>query len=169
MPSRELRAQQVLVTCCWGQTQGWQRAHGWKAGQQGMWRCTVGIACGQEPKRAVRASALSLKGRSLCASYQGSFLEEEALRHHQALTVCPWPYAEPHGWCGPPQRRLAEDLGSPLGKASCPWTESSEGPSSLSPASLVRANLHLQAQKPASAPGSSSNSHVSGATARVWA
>ena len=89
--------------------QGWQRAHGWKAGQQEMWRCTVEIACGQEPKRAVTASALSLEGRSLCASYQGSFLEEEALRHHQALTVCPWPYAEPHGWCGPPQGRLAED------------------------------------------------------------
>ena len=71
--------------------------------------------------------------------------------------------------CGPPQGRLAEDLGSPLGKASCPWTESSEGPSSLSPASLVRANLQLQAQKPASAPGSSSSSHVPGATARVWA
>lgn len=129
-----------------------------------MWCCTVGTACDQEPKRAVTASALSIEGGSLCTSYQGSFLEEEALSHHQALTVCPWPCAEPHGWCGPPQRRLAEELGSPLGKASCPWTESSGGPSSLSPASLVPANLCLQAQKPASAPGSSSGSHAPGAT-----
>lgn len=85
-----------------------------------MWCCTVGTACDQEPKRAVTASALSIEGGSLCTSYQGSFLEEEALSHHQALTVCPWPCAEPHGWCGPPQWRLAEELGSPLGKASCP-------------------------------------------------
>ena len=98
-----------------------------------MWCCTVGTACDQEPKRAVTASALSIEGGSLCTSYQGSFLEEEALSHHQALTVCPWPCAEPHGWCGPPQRRLAEELGSPLGKASCPVAPplSTRAPSAL--------------------------------------